>query len=112
MALRHQQTNARSLTRSSTQYQGTGEAQSRLGDKNDFFGISVDEVVRKVMEMNKGPAIERVLIAGARRMPQKFSGLIDNDKRGRSVIICGFEQSTPDMLPFERQRSNTMFLWS
>ncbi|KAK6051163.1 hypothetical protein COOONC_11332 [Cooperia oncophora] len=63
-------------------------SQSILSESANFENMSAMELIKNIMELNRDPAIENMLIALAEKIPKEFTDFLESDKRERSIVIA------------------------
>ncbi|XGW11675.1 hypothetical protein V3C99_012840 [Haemonchus contortus] len=69
----------------------------------DFHNLSTQELLQAISERNKDPVIDRMLKALASKIPEEVSAGIEAEKRGRSLVIAGLPESSPNLRPSAKQ---------
>lgn len=60
--------------------------------------------IKKAISINKDPAGEQLLVALGQKISREFSEVIESNKRSRSLVISGIEETEAQLRPSERQR--------
>ncbi|KAK6037481.1 hypothetical protein COOONC_25013, partial [Cooperia oncophora] len=61
-------------------------SQCILSESANFENMSAMELIKNIMELNRDPAIENMLIALAEKIPKEFTDFLESDKRDRSIV--------------------------
>ncbi|KAK6038767.1 reverse transcriptase [Cooperia oncophora] len=69
----------------------------------DFDKLSVSELLSSIIETNKDPIIGKMLMALSDKISNSFSDYFEREKRSRSIVIAGVEESKRDLAPSARQ---------
>ncbi|EYC20166.1 hypothetical protein Y032_0022g484 [Ancylostoma ceylanicum] len=64
--------------------------------------LSASELLKVIIERNKDPDIQQLLIDLSSKIPTDFKDLIEADKRARSIVISGLEEPTESMRLLDR----------
>ncbi|PIO76882.1 hypothetical protein TELCIR_01034 [Teladorsagia circumcincta] len=81
--------------------EGTGTQNAQL----DLEKMSAANLIKAIIERNKDPLIEPLLIALSDKIPKEFSESIESEKRARSIVISGLKEAPNDLPPSHRQKS-------
>ncbi|VDO24909.1 unnamed protein product [Haemonchus placei] len=71
--------------------------------QSDFHSLSTQELLHAISERNKDPVIDKMLKALASKIPEEVSTGIEAEKRGRSLVIAGLPESSPNLRPSAKQ---------
>ncbi|XGW11318.1 hypothetical protein V3C99_012652 [Haemonchus contortus] len=66
--------------------------------------ISAADLLRTIIERNKDPLLEPLLIALSDKIPREFSESINSEKKARSIVVYGLEEAGAELRPSERQK--------
>nr|CDJ82952.1 unnamed protein product [Haemonchus contortus] len=66
--------------------------------------ISATDLLRTIIERNKDPLLEPLLIALSDKIPREFSESINSEKKARSIVVYGLEEAGTELRPSERQK--------
>ncbi|VDP26661.1 unnamed protein product [Heligmosomoides polygyrus] len=93
MAPKSQTTGVKRITRSASLSQTNQAESTSLEGEDQFAGKSAAELIRMAIEVNTDPAVGHLLAAVARRIPVDFSEALESEKRSRSIVISGLEDT-------------------
>ncbi|EYC18938.1 hypothetical protein Y032_0026g1465 [Ancylostoma ceylanicum] len=73
-------------------------------EENVSSNMSTDALFRLVIQLNKDPTVEKLLMTLSERFSRgSFSDYLESDLRSRSIVISGVAEAAGDLLPSERQ---------
>nr|CDJ84777.1 unnamed protein product [Haemonchus contortus] len=67
---------------------------------SDITNMSMSELVSTMMELNeqiKDPVTAKFLNALVSKLPQTIADAVEADKRGRSLVVSGISESSPNI---------------
>ncbi|KIH43934.1 hypothetical protein ANCDUO_26053 [Ancylostoma duodenale] len=64
--------------------------------------MSASELVKVIIEGNKDPSIQQLLLDLSSKIPKDFKELIEADKRARSIVMSGLEEPEEHMRLLDR----------
>lgn len=73
----------------------------------EIANMSMSELVSAMMERNeqiKDPVMAKFLNALVSKLPQTIADAVEADKRGRSLVVSGIPESSPNVPPSGKQR--------
>lgn len=70
----------------------------------DYSQLSAGEIMRAILERNKDPEIERMVVALISKIPSEISETMEAEKRARSIVIHNLEEASVDLPPSSKQR--------
>lgn len=79
---------------------GTAESSVGLTQLDNMSPMDI----KKAISINKDPAGEQLLVALGQKISREFSEAIESNKRSRSLVISGIEETEAQFRPSERQR--------
>ncbi|VDL82854.1 unnamed protein product [Nippostrongylus brasiliensis] len=71
---------------------------------DDISRMSVNELLKAMLDRNSDPIMEKLIYGVISRMPQELADVMEADKRSRSLVISGLEESKSDLAPSVKQQ--------
>ncbi|EYC34582.1 hypothetical protein Y032_0001g480 [Ancylostoma ceylanicum] len=95
-------TSKRNVTVQPTVNNGAGLTES--SDETDFDAMPFAELKNAIFDRNSDPLLDRMLRFLINRMPSLAAEKIEEEKRGRSIVISGIKEASPDLRPSRPQK--------
>ncbi|KIH55214.1 hypothetical protein ANCDUO_14633 [Ancylostoma duodenale] len=81
-----------------------GSNSVELVEDSNFSAMSPAELLKAIFEENSNPKVERMLGAFVDKLPLLTTEKIEEEKRSRSIVIAGLEETPPNSRPSHRQK--------
>ena len=70
----------------------------------DYSRLSAGEIMNAILERNKDPEIERMVLALIPKIPQEVADTMESEKRARSLVVHNLVEAPADLPPSHKQR--------
>lgn len=88
----------------SVELHGLDSNTSSSSTQVDYSKLSAEELMNAILERNKDPVIEQMMMALISKIPQKVHDAVEEDKKSRSIVLIGLPEAANEMAPSAKQR--------